>query len=102
MVILNNQHLGMVAQLEDRFFGSRRGNTDLRVGGGRPFPDFVGIARSYGIPGRDVYDAAELEDAIREMLETPGPFLLDCHTVYQDHVLPMIPGGKTCRDIMTE
>ena len=49
-----------------------------------------------------MYDAAELEDAIREMLETPGPFLLDCHTVYQDHVLPMIPGGKTCRDIMTE
>ena len=102
MVILNNQHLGMVAQLEDRFYHSRRGNTDLRVRGERPFPDFAGIARCYGISSREVYDPAELEDAIREMLETPGPFLLDCHTVYLDHVLPMIPGGKSYREIITE
>ena len=36
------------------------------------------------------------------MLDTPGPFLLDCHTVYLDHVLPMIPGGKSYREIITE
>ena len=68
----------------------------------KPFPHFVGIANSYDIPARDVFSADELEDAIREMLETPGPFLLDCHTVYQDHVLPMIPGGKSCKDMITE
>ena len=42
------------------------------------------------------------EDAVREMLEAKGPFLLDCHTFYHDHVLPMIPPGKTYKDILTE
>ncbi len=102
MVIINNQHLGMVAQWEDRFYGSRRGNTDLTIEDNRPYPDFVTIAKGYNIPGREVYKPEELEDAIREMLETPGPFLLDCHTLYHDHVLPMIPPGKTYRDILTE
>lgn len=99
MVILNNQHLGMVAQIEDLFYRGKRGNTDLRNKTNKPFPQFTGIARSYEIPARDVFSPAELEDAIREMLETPGPCLLDCHTVYQDHVLPMIPGGKTYKDM---
>jgi acetolactate synthase-1/2/3 large subunit len=67
-IILNNQHLGMVAQWEDRFYGSRRGNTVLkndRVD--RPYPDFVTIAKGYMIPGREVYRKEEVEDAIRSM-----------------------------------
>lgn len=103
MIILNNQHLGMVAQWEDRFYGSRRGNTDLRnARSNRPYPDFVTIAKGYQIPGREVYKKTEVEEAIREMLETPGPFLIDCHTGYQEHVLPMIPPGKTYKDILNE
>ena len=39
--------------------------------------------------------------AIEEMLATPGPFLLDVHTGYDEHVLPMIPPGKTYKDIIT-
>ena len=102
MVILNNQHLGMVAQWEDRFYGSRRGNTDLTMKGQRPYPDFVTIAKGYEIPGREVWSEEDLEDAVREMLAAKGPFLLDCHTFYHDHVLPMIPPGKTYKDILTE
>ena len=103
MIILNNQHLGMVAQWEDRFYGSRRGNTVLknrRVA--RPYPDFVTIAKGYNIPGREVYERKDVESAIREMLNTKGPFLLDVHTGYQEHVLPMIPPGKTYKDILIE
>ena len=102
MVILNNQHLGMVAQWEDRFYGSRRGNTDLTLEYRKPYPDFVTIAKGYRIPGREVFREEELEDAVREMLETPGPFLLDCHTFYHDHVLPMIPPGKSYKDILVK
>ena len=102
MVVLNNQHLGMVAQWEDRFYGSRRGNTDLTIKNNRPYPDFVTIAKGYEIPGREVWSEEELPDAIREMLEAKGPFILDCHTFYHDHVLPMIPPGKTYKDILTE
>ncbi len=102
MIIMNNQTLGMVAQWEDRFYNGNRGNTDLRNRNSqrKAYPDFVTIAKGYGIPGREVWTAAELEDAIRFMLETDGPCLLDCHTGYHAHVLPMIPPGKTYRDII--
>jgi acetolactate synthase-1/2/3 large subunit len=103
MVILNNQHLGMVAQWEDRFYGSRRGNTELRnVRTERPYPDFVTIAKGYLIPGREVWTREEVPEAIEEMLATDGPFLLDVHVEYQEHVLPMIPAGGTYKDIMME
>ncbi len=121
MMVFNNQHLGMVAQWEDRFYGSRRGNTvlgdcrgsrgmpqhdcahcDGSFCTGRPYPDFVMIARGFGIPGREVYHREELEPAIEEMLAAEGPFLLDIHTGYDDHVLPMIPPGKDYRSILTE
>lgn len=103
IIILNNQHLGMVAQWEDRFYGSKRGNTVLKnKRARRPYPDFVTIAKGYLIPGREVYEKAEIEDAIREMLETDGPFLLDVHIEYQEHVLPMIPAGKSYKDILVE
>ena len=103
MVILNNQHLGMVAQWEDRFYGSRRGNTVMsnnRVD--RPYPDFVTIAKGYSIPGREVYKREELEPALREMLTTDGPFILDVHTGYEEHVLPMIPPGKDYKSVIHE
>lgn len=102
MILLNNQHLGMVAQWEDRFYDSNRGNTILKndyVPGF--YPDFVTIAKGYGIPAISVTKRDQVEDAIRTMLETDGPFLLDCHTGYHEHVLPMIPPGKTYRDIIT-
>ena len=103
IVILNNQHLGMVAQWEDRFYGSQRGNTVLKNARvERPYPDFVTIAKGYQIPGREVYDKSELEDAIKEMLETDGPFLLDIHVEYQEHVLPMIPPGKNYKGILVK
>ncbi len=119
MVILNNQHLGMVAQWEDRFYGSNRGNTVLgRAKGGvgmpgkdcsnctkctgLPYPDFVTIASGYGIPGRCVTKPEELLPALEEMLAAEGSFLLDIHTGYEEHVLPMIPPGGDYRSIIME
>lgn len=103
MIILNNQHLGMVAQWEDRFYGGKRGNTVMinkRVD--RPYPDFVTIASGYAIPGREVYKREDLVPAIKEMLETKGSFILDIHTGYEEHVLPMIPPGKDYKSIINE
>ncbi len=103
MIILNNQHLGMVAQWEDRFYDSCRGNTVLaNVRADRPYPDFVTVAKGYLIPGREVWHKNEVDEAIREMLDTPGPFLLDVHVEYQEHVLPMIPAGGTYKSILME
>ena len=103
IVILNNQHLGMVAQWEDRFYGSARGHTVLtNKHSNRPYPDFVTIAKGYGIPGREVYKKEDLAGAIQEMLDSKGAFLLDIHVEYQEHVLPMIPPGASYQGILTK
>jgi acetolactate synthase-1/2/3 large subunit len=68
----------------------------------RPYPNFPLIAEGYMIPGRDVWTLAELEPALREMLASKEPFLLDVHVEYQEHVLPMIPAGGSHKDIMVE
>jgi acetolactate synthase I/II/III large subunit len=107
-MILNNQHLGMVVQWEDRFYRSVRGNTILgdqtNVGGpDNPdalYPDFVRIAEGFGVKGRRVLKKDELRPAIREMLACEGPFILDVIVPYTEHVLPMIPAGKTVKDML--
>ena len=45
-------------------------------------------------------DKADLDAALVEMIESPGPFVLDVHVPHQEHVLPMIPGGMTVKDII--
>jgi acetolactate synthase-1/2/3 large subunit len=107
-MILNNQHLGMVVQWEDRFYGSVRGNTILgdESNVGSPdnpdalYPDFVKIAEGFGVRGRRVIRKSELREAIQEMLDCDGPFVLDVIVPYTEHVLPMIPAGKTVKDML--
>lgn len=103
MIIFNNQTLGMVAQWEDRFYHSNRAHTILSVPKfHKPYPSFVEIAKGYGIPGRDVWKVEELEDALNEMIHSDESFLLDIHMPFADHVLPMIPAGKSYKDIILE
>ncbi len=107
-MILNNQHLGMVVQWEDRFYGSVRGNTILgdENNVGSPdnpaglYPDFVKIAEGYGVKGRRVIKKSELREAIQEMLDHDGPYVLDVVVPYTEHVMPMIPAGKTVKDMI--
>jgi acetolactate synthase-1/2/3 large subunit len=107
-MILNNQHLGMVVQWEDRFYGSVRGNTILgdetNVGGpdnlAGLYPDFVKIAEGFGVKGRRVHKKSELKAAIQEMLDHDGPFVLDIIVPYTEHVLPMIPAGKSVKEMI--
>jgi acetolactate synthase-1/2/3 large subunit len=107
-MILNNQHLGMVVQWEDRFYGSVRGNTILgdETNVGSPdnpdalYPDFVKIAEGFGVKGRRVIRKADLRAAIQEMLDHDGPFVLDVVVPYTEHVLPMIPAGKSVKEML--
>jgi acetolactate synthase-1/2/3 large subunit len=107
-MILNNQHLGMVVQWEDRFYGSVRGNTILgdESNVGSPdnpagiYPDFIKIAEGFGVRGRRVIKKEELRAAIQEMLDCDGPFVLDVIVPYTEHVLPMIPAGKSVKEML--
>jgi acetolactate synthase-1/2/3 large subunit len=115
VLLLNNQHLGMVVQWEDRFFASNRAHTYLGPisnaearGQGQGdyaegfYPDFVGIAKGFGCGAASVKDKADFPAALQEMIDYPGPFVLDVHVPYQEHVLPMIPSGQTVNDMITE
>jgi acetolactate synthase-1/2/3 large subunit len=109
-LILNNQHLGMVVQWEDRFYNSIRGNTVLgdQDDIGSPenpdalYPDFVKIAEGYGVKGRRVIKREELREAIQEMLDHDGPYVLDVIVPFTEHVMPMIPAGKTVNEMILE
>jgi acetolactate synthase-1/2/3 large subunit len=103
----------MVVQWEDRFHQGNRAHTYLgpidhpeATGQGEGelpetvYPDFVAIARGFGVPARHVRNKGEVEGALKEMIAHPGPFLLDVLVPYQEHVLPMIPSGGTVRDII--
>jgi acetolactate synthase-1/2/3 large subunit len=115
VMLLNNMHLGMVVQWEDRFHAANRAHTYLGpidhpeavgLGNGitpdKRYPDFVTIARGFQWEARHVSQKAELADAVREMIDAAGPFLLDVQVPYQEHVLPMIPAGMTVRDLIRE
>jgi acetolactate synthase-1/2/3 large subunit len=113
VIVLNNQHLGMVVQWEDRFHAGNRAHTYLgpvhlpeAVGQGEGelpeyiYPDFVAISRGFGIAARQIRAKTEVIDALKEMIAHPGPYVLDVLVPYQEHVLPMIPSGGTVRDII--
>jgi acetolactate synthase-1/2/3 large subunit len=101
VLLLNNQHLGMVVQWEDRFYQSNRAHTYLGAGPGEgPYPDFVTLARGFRCGARQVSRKEDLDAALEEMLDSPVPYVLDVLVPYQEHVLPMIPSGMTVRDII--
>jgi len=101
VLLLNNQHLGMVVQWEDRFHEGNRGHTYLGAGfGEEPYPDFVTLARGFRCGARQLIAKEDVDAALEEMLDSKGPYVLDVLVPYQEHVLPMIPSGMTVRDMI--
>jgi acetolactate synthase-1/2/3 large subunit len=103
-IILNNQHLGMVMQWEDRFFGGNRGHTYLGDPGKlkQVFPDFVTLAKGFNVKAERVIFKKDLRAAMERMLAANEPYLLDVLTPYTEHVLPFIPANKTVAEMMYE
>lgn len=96
MILLNNNFLGNVRQWQYMFFNKRYSFTPMTN------PDFCQVASAYGIPSRTVTRREELDDAIREMLNTPGAFLLQCGVLEEDNVLPMTPPGSNVDEMLLE
>ena len=96
MILLNNNYLGNVRQWQEMFYNRRYSFTPMAN------PDYELIAKGYGIPARTVVDRAELDDAIREMLSTSGPYLLQCAIKEEDNVLPMTPPGADVDKMLLE
>ena len=96
MILLNNNYLGNVRQWQYMFFNKRYSFTPMLN------PDYEKIAAGYGIPCRTVVERKDLDEAIREMLSTDGPYLLQCAVKEEDNVLPMTPPGGSVDEMLLE
>ncbi|MCJ7935279.1 MAG: biosynthetic-type acetolactate synthase large subunit [Chryseobacterium sp.] len=94
ILILNNCYLGMVRQWQELFHEERYSSVDIQS------PDFVQVAKGYGIPGNKVAHREDLENALHEMLDHKGAFLLEVMTGKEHNVFPMIPQGKSVSEIV--
>ena len=101
-MILNNQHLGMVVQWEDKFYEGNRGHTYLGDPENRKqiYPDYIAMAKSFNVPSERVMYRKDLRGAIQRMLDSDEPYVLDVIVPYTEHVLPFIPAGKTLADMI--
>jgi acetolactate synthase-1/2/3 large subunit len=96
IVLLNNNFLGMVRQWQQLFFDKRYSSTELIN------PDFITIARGFGISGKKISQRKDLDGTIDEMLGHDGPFLLEVAVEQEDNVFPMVPAGASVSDIRLE
>ena len=96
-VILNNHTLGMVRQWQQLFYGSRYSATDLDRG-----PDFVKLAEAYSIDGLRANSISEFTSALRKMLSTNKPGLIDLEISKESLVTPMVSPGAGITDFVTE
>ncbi len=96
MVLMNNNFLGNVRQWQNMFFQKRYAFTHMLN------PDYEQIATAYKIPYRKVSDRKELAEAIRQMLDTKGPFLLETVIMEEDDVMPMTAPGASVSEMMLE
>lgn len=96
IVILNNSFLGMVRQWQQMFFDQRYASTEMVN------PDFVAIARGYHIKARQVNHRSELEDGVREMMESKEAYFLEVKVEQQENVFPMIQTGDSVSEIILE
>ncbi|KAB5491833.1 MULTISPECIES: biosynthetic-type acetolactate synthase large subunit [Flagellimonas] len=94
IVVLNNDHLGMVRQWQELFFERRYASTVMTN------PDFVKIAEGYHIKARRVVERSDLKEAVEEMMASKDPYFLEVRVEKEDNVFPMVPTGASISDIL--
>ena len=93
IIILNNHFLGMVRQWQELFNERRYSFTNIDS------PDFVALSRAYHINAENISERKNLEEGIRKMLETEGPYLLEVIVGKENNVFPMVPQGCSVSEI---
>jgi acetolactate synthase-1/2/3 large subunit len=94
IIILNNQFLGMVRQWQQLFHEKRYSFVDITS------PDFVQVAKGFGIPGKSISARVDLKKALKEMLDNDGSFLLEVMVGKENNVFPMVPQGRGVAEII--
>jgi len=94
ILILNNNFLGMVRQWQELFHQNRYSFVDIQS------PDFVQVAKGYGIAGQSVSKREGLKGALKEMLDHDGSYLLEVMVGKENNVFPMVPQGRGVAEIV--
>lgn len=93
ILVLNNEFLGMVRQWQQLFHDRRYSFVNITS------PDFVTVAKGYGIPGRSVSDRKDLKQALQEMVDYDGSYFLEVMVGKENNVFPMVPQGSSVSEI---
>jgi len=96
ILLLDNNYLGMVRQWQQLFYDKRYSSVELVN------PDFVTIAKGFGVKGKTISKPKQLKKAIKEMLAHDGPYLLHVKVEKEENVFPMVPSGASIADIRLE
>ena len=96
ILLIDNEKLGMVSQWQDLFFDGRLSETDLSDN-----PDFFMLARSFNIKAKQITEKSQVSEAIDEMLDHNGAYLLQVCIDALDNVWPLVP-PETANDKMME
>ena len=97
IIIMNNHYLGMVRQWQDMFYEERYSGVDLEGN-----PDFVDLAKAYGILGLNLKRKADIDKILKKALNHPGPAIVNVEVVKHEEVFPMVPPGKPLEDTVLE
>lgn len=96
MILMNNTYLGNVRQWQEMMFQSRYSCTHMMN------PEYSKIAQAYSIPYLLVTDRAQLTDAVKQMIDTKGPFILEVAVEEEENVMPMIKPGNSVDEMIFE
>ena len=96
IVVLDNRHLGMVAQWQKLFYDERMSHTHLGES-----PNFVKLAESFGVKAERIEKPGEMKEAIERAIKSGEPYLLDV-IIDPDEILPMVPPGCSLTEIVGE
>lgn len=96
IVLMNNGYLGMVRQWQELFYDRRYSFTELVN------PDFELLAKANHLEYRYVDKHEDLDDAVKEMRNAKGGFLLEVRVQKEENVFPMVPAGQPLENIRLE
>jgi acetolactate synthase-1/2/3 large subunit len=91
VVIVNNHWQGMVRQWQESFYDERYSSSDMLNG----MPDFIALARSFGVNGIKITERASMHQDLQAALSSPEPMLIDVHVRRGENCYPMVPPGKS-------
>ncbi|KAL1855698.1 hypothetical protein VTK73DRAFT_8518 [Phialemonium thermophilum] len=94
VIVLNNEEQGMVTQWQNLFYEDRYSHTHQKN------PDFMKLADAMGVQHRRVAKPEEVRDALKWLIDSDGPALLEVITDKKVPVLPMVPAGSALHEFI--